>query len=131
LSDTLRSPDAPARPPKGLYNAIEEGVADVDDPAFKGRIDGLKAIRDQAKADAPRAQAMIQKSGDHAIMQHILSEFARAARQRIRLEGSGYCREILNIRSNVIIYDRKRKDSKIKTLLKTDKAAHDFGLIRT
>jgi hypothetical protein len=30
-------------------------VADIDDPALKDRVDGLKAIRDQAKADAERA----------------------------------------------------------------------------
>jgi len=44
---------------KRLYDAIEAGVADLDDPALKGRIDGLKAIRDQSKADADRAQAML------------------------------------------------------------------------
>ncbi len=43
---------------KRLYDAIEAGVADLDDPALKDRIDGLKAIRDQAKADADRAQAL-------------------------------------------------------------------------
>src|SRR3546814_1050125 len=48
---------------KRLYDAIEAGVADLDDPALKDRIDGLKAIRDQAKADADRAQAMLQNSG--------------------------------------------------------------------
>lgn len=48
---------------KRLYDAIEAGVADLDDPAVKDRIDGLKAIRDQAKADADRAQAMLQNSG--------------------------------------------------------------------
>lgn len=40
---------------KRLYDAIEAGVADIDDPALKDRIGGLKAIRDQAKADAERA----------------------------------------------------------------------------
>ncbi len=41
---------------KRLYDAIEAGVADLNDPALKDRIDGLKAIRDQAKAEpsAPR-----------------------------------------------------------------------------
>ena len=33
---------------KRLYDPIEPGVADLDDPALKERIVGLKAIRDQA-----------------------------------------------------------------------------------
>ena len=37
---------------KRLYDAMESGVADLDDPALKERIAGLKAIRDQAQADA-------------------------------------------------------------------------------
>ena len=40
---------------KRLYDAIEAGVADINDPALKDRIDGLKAIRDLAKADTDRA----------------------------------------------------------------------------
>lgn len=40
---------------KRLYDASEAGMADLDDPALKDRIDGLKAIRDQAKADAADA----------------------------------------------------------------------------
>ena len=80
---------------KRLYDAIEAGIADLDDPALKDRIDGLKAIRDQAKADAERAQAMLQNSGSQAVTPHMLSKFARTARQRIRLEGGGYRREHL------------------------------------
>jgi hypothetical protein len=52
---------------KRLYDAIEAGVADLDDPALKGRIDGLRAIRDQAKADSERAQAMLESSTKQAI----------------------------------------------------------------
>ncbi|OYV51942.1 MAG: recombinase family protein [Rhodospirillales bacterium 20-60-12] len=80
---------------KRLYDAIEAGVADLNDPALKDRIDGLKAIRDQAKADAERAQAMLQNSGSQAVTPQMLSKFAHAARQRIRLEGGGYRREHL------------------------------------
>jgi len=32
----------------------------LNDPALKDRINGLKAIRDQAKADAERAQTMLR-----------------------------------------------------------------------
>ena len=80
---------------KRLYDAIEAGVADLDDPALKDRIDGLKAIRDQAKADAERAQTMLQHSGSQAVTPQMLSKFARTARQRIRLEGGGYRRDHL------------------------------------
>ncbi len=80
---------------KRLYDAIEAGVADLDDPALKDRIDGLKAIRDQAKADAERVQAMLQNSGSQAVTPQMLSRFARTARERIRLEGGGYRRDHL------------------------------------
>jgi chromosome segregation ATPase len=80
---------------KRLYDAIEAGVANLDDPALKDRIDGLKAIRDQAKADAERAQATLQHSGSQAVTPQMLGKFARAARQRIRHEGGGYCRDHL------------------------------------
>ncbi len=80
---------------KRLYDAIEAGVVDLDDPALKDRIDGLKAIRDQAKAEAERAQAMLQHSESQAVTPQMLSKFATAARKRIRLEGGGYRRDHL------------------------------------
>ena len=81
---------------KRLYDAIESGVADLDDPALKDhRIDGLKAIRDQAKADADRAQAMLQNTGQKAVTPQMLRKFAATARERIRLEGGGYRRDHL------------------------------------
>jgi hypothetical protein len=89
-----RSAESEARL-KRLYDAIEAGVADLDDPALKDRIGGLKAIRDQAKADAERVQAMLQNSGSQAVTPQMLSKFAHAARQRIRLEGGGYRRDHL------------------------------------
>jgi len=42
---------------KRLYDAIENGVADLADPMLKGRVAELKTIRDQAHADAERAEA--------------------------------------------------------------------------
>ena len=89
-----RAAEAEARL-KRLYDAIEAGVVDLDDPALKDRVDGLKAIRDQAKADAERAQAMLQNSGSKAVTPQMLSKFAQTARQRIRLEGGGYRRDHL------------------------------------
>jgi hypothetical protein len=40
---------------KRLYDAIENGIADVSDPMLKERVTELKAVRDQARADAERA----------------------------------------------------------------------------
>ncbi|MCM8731820.1 recombinase family protein [Hephaestia sp. GCM10023244] len=80
---------------KRLYDAIEAGVADIDDPALKDRIDGLKAVRDQAKADAGRAQAMLDSSGSKAVTPDMIERFAETARRRIRLEGGGYRRDHL------------------------------------
>ncbi len=80
---------------KRLYDAIGAGVADLDDPALKDRIDSLKAIRDQAKANAERGQAMLQNSGSQAVTQQMLSKFAHIPRQSIRLEGGDYRRDHL------------------------------------
>ncbi len=80
---------------KRLYDAIETGVAGLDDPALKDRIEALKAVRDQAKADAARAQAMLQNSGQRAVTPQTLRKFAGTARERIRLEGGGYRRDHL------------------------------------
>ena len=80
-------------------DAIEAGVADLYAPALKDRIDGLRAIRDQAKVDAERAQAMLQHSGRQAVTSQVLSNFARAARQHIRLEGGTYRRDDLRARA--------------------------------
>src|SRR5882757_8691753 len=41
---------------KRLYYAIEDGIADVSDPMLKERVTELKAVRDQARADAERAE---------------------------------------------------------------------------
>ncbi len=80
---------------KRLYDAIETGVADLDDPALKERIAGLKAIRDQSQADADRAQAMAESAGQQAITPAMVQKFATTARARIRIDGGGYRREHL------------------------------------
>jgi site-specific DNA recombinase len=41
---------------KRLYDAIENGIADVYDPMLKERVTELKAVRDQARADAERGR---------------------------------------------------------------------------
>ena len=48
---------------KRLYDAIENGIADVSDPMLKEHVTELKAIRDQARLDAERAEGAIDRSG--------------------------------------------------------------------
>jgi site-specific DNA recombinase len=77
-----------------LYDAIENGVADLDDPDLRERIASLKATRDQAQVDAERAQATPQGSGQ-TITAAMLAKFARTARERMRIDGGGYRRDHL------------------------------------
>jgi hypothetical protein len=78
---------------KRLYDAIESGVANLDDPALKDRIASLKATRDQAQSDAERATAMLASSGQQAITPQMVQKFAKTARERIRIDGGGYRRD--------------------------------------
>ena len=78
-----------------LYDAIETGVADLTDASLKERLAGLTAIRDQAKADAERAQAAIDNAGNRTVSSEMVKTFALAARQRMRLDGGGYRRDHL------------------------------------
>ncbi|MFM9829435.1 MAG: zinc ribbon domain-containing protein [Sphingomonas sp.] len=80
---------------KRLYDAIESGVADLDDPDLMDRIASLKAIRDQSRVDAGRASAMLESAAQKAITAPMLAKFAQTARQRIRLDGGGYRRDQL------------------------------------
>jgi site-specific DNA recombinase len=66
-----------------------------DAPGLKERIAGLKAIREQAATDAERAQAALDSAGNQALTPEMVMIFARAARQRIRLDGGGYRRDHL------------------------------------
>ncbi len=70
-------------------------MADLDDPALKHRIAGLKATRDQAQPDSARAQAMLEGSGQQAITPQMVRKFARTARERMGIEGGGYRRDHL------------------------------------
>ncbi|KAK0359804.1 hypothetical protein LTR94_029823, partial [Friedmanniomyces endolithicus] len=71
------------------------GVADLDDPALKERIAGLKVLRDQARADADRAQALLESPGHSALSPAMIEGFARRARERIRGHEGGYRRDHL------------------------------------
>ena len=79
---------------KRLYDAIENGVTDLADPMLKERVTELKTIRDQARADAERAEGAIERLGPTIIPQ-TLKTFARTARKRMRTESGGYRRDYL------------------------------------
>lgn len=64
---------------KRLYDAIEGGVADLNDPTPRDRIDGFTAPRDQARADAEQASALLQSSTQQAITPTMLRNFASTA----------------------------------------------------
>lgn len=78
---------------KRLYDAVEAGITDLEDPALKERIATLKAIRDQARADSERAAEMLESSTQQAITPQMVQKFARTARERIRIDGGGYRRD--------------------------------------
>jgi hypothetical protein len=48
---------------KRLSDATENSVADLSDPMLRDRIAELKSIRDQAGADAERAEDAIERLG--------------------------------------------------------------------
>jgi hypothetical protein len=91
---------------KRLYDAIENGVADFSDPMLKDRIAELKAIRDQARTDAERAEDAIDRLGP-SITPQALKTFARQARKRMRTEGGGCRREHLRALAQRIEVDAK------------------------
>jgi site-specific DNA recombinase len=79
---------------KRLYDAIENGIADVSDPLLKERVTELKSIRDQARADAERAEGGLDRAGP-SITPQALKTFASQARRRMRTESGGYRRDHL------------------------------------
>jgi site-specific DNA recombinase len=78
-----------------LYDAIESGVAALDDAGLKDRIANLKAIRDQATADAERLQVTLEGAGQETITPDMIGELSIAARAGLRMEGGGYRRDHL------------------------------------
>ena len=119
---------------KRLYDAIENGVADLSDPMLKNRIAELKAIRDQACADAERAEDAIERLGP-SITPQALKTFARQARKRMRTEGGGYRRDHLRALAQRVEVDTKKvrilgsKSVLLRTLVAASSAkTADFGV---
>jgi len=75
---------------------------------LKERIASLKAIRDQAQADAARVAAMLGTSSQQSITPQMVQRFARTARERIRIDGGGYRRDHLRaLAQRVEVADRE------------------------
>ncbi len=91
---------------KRLYDAIENGIADVSDPMLKERVTELKAIRDQARADAERAEGALDRLGP-SITPQALKTFASQARRRMRTESGGYRRDHLRAPAQRVEVDAK------------------------
>ena len=91
---------------KRLYGAIEDGITDASDPMLKERVTELKAIRDQARADAERAEGALDRVGP-SITPQALKTFASQARRRMRTESGGYRRDHLRALAQRVEVDTK------------------------
>jgi len=107
-----------------LYEAIENGLAALDDANLKGRIAELRRIRDAARADAERAEAS-------DITPDILSRFAEAARKRIKTDDGSFRRHHLQAlvqRVEVGAHEIRIKGSKIQLLRELAKSDGNRGV---
>lgn len=77
---------------KRLYDAIENGVIDMNDPSLKDRISELTTLRDNARGDAQRATAHIEKVGPE-ITPETLRAFALAMRKKLRRNDGTFARD--------------------------------------
>ena len=74
-----------------LYEAIENGLVDMGDPSLKGRITELTTIRDQARGNAERAVAHIERISPEITVES-LHAFALAAKKKLRHDDGTYAR---------------------------------------
>jgi site-specific DNA recombinase len=112
-----------------LYDAIESGLADLNDNALKERIAGLKAIRDQTKADAERAQTALDHAGNQAVSPDMVKTFARVAHQRIRLKNGGYRRDHLRaLAQRVEVADKEVRIIGSKSVAASSGKSAAFGV---
>ncbi len=113
---------------KRLYAAIESGVADLDDPSLRERIEELKATRDQARLDAERTKAAVENAGQ-IITPAQLGKFARVARRRMRGSDGGFRRDHLRaLAQRVEVSDREVRIMGSKnTLLRVLSASNGVG----
>lgn len=91
---------------KRLYEAIENGVANLSDPMLKDRVAELTAIRDQSRIDAERAAAEMEKAGP-SLTPQALATFARQARKGMRSDTGGYRRDHLRALAQRVEVDER------------------------
>ena len=110
---------------KRLYDAIEAGSLDPAESALGERIAGLTALRDQARADAERTEAMLKGSAHQGISGAAVRELASEASTRLRLGKGGYRREHVRAFAQRVevaddaIYIKGNKNVLLKTLMAT------------
>jgi site-specific DNA recombinase len=92
-------------------------IADVSDPMLKDRVAEFRVIRDQARADAERAEGALDRRAE------ALKTFARQARKGMRTEGGGYRRDHLRALARRVEVDTKevrimgRRSALLRTLV--------------
>src|SRR5262245_35959988 len=93
-----RHPGDENHPRHGRRHAVEFGLSTTDLPLAlslpvaarsKERVTELRAIRDQARADAERAWGALDRLGP-SITPQTLNTFAMEARKRMRIDSGGY-----------------------------------------
>jgi hypothetical protein len=93
-----------------LCDAIENGLADLDDASLKGRTAELKQITDVARADADRAEARLADA-DATVTPEKVRALAAAARRKLRKTDGGCRRHHLRLLAQQIEVTRARSAS--------------------
>ena len=89
-----------------LFEAIENGVADVTDPDIKARMKDIKRARDAAQADADRAERAVVRLGP-VITPELLKRFAEETRKALRREDGTLAPNLLRaVAQRVVVYSR-------------------------
>jgi site-specific DNA recombinase len=94
---------------------------------LKERVTELKSIRDQARADAERAEGALDRAGP-GITPQALKTFASQARRRMRTDADGYRRDHLRALAQRIEVDAKEvriigsKSALLRTLVAASSA---------
>ena len=110
---------------KRLYDTIEAGSLDPAESSLGERIAGLTTLRDQARADATRIEAMLASSTHQRLTGAAVRELASEARTRLRLAKGGYRREHVRAFAQRIevaddaIYLKGNKNVLLRTLVAT------------